>query len=321
MLELLSVGGLIVEIMRPEKGMPFEDIHPFIGPFPSGASAITINTAARLGMKTGIIGITGNDVFGKVAFSRMFSDKVDLSHMLILDGLTTGVAFVMYNEDGSRKFHYCIDYSKVDLADSRLQFTGLSNWIHLNGTQLAPKSIWRPLCDRTIEHVIKNGGSLSFDTNFRPELTDMESCRINYTPYIQKSRYFLPNFQEMLAFFETKSIEKAIDKAFKLGPEIIVVKNGEKGCIVADQKSGLINVPGFFVNCVDPTGAGDSFNAAFLVARERNLNLEEAGLFANAVGALATTKLGPMQGAPTIDELREFLLYNHKEYLYNKVYG
>jgi sugar/nucleoside kinase (ribokinase family) len=69
----------------------------------------------------------------------------------------------------------------------------------------------------------------------------------------------------------------------------------------------VIDVPGFTVQEVDPTGAGDSFCAGFTVALLENMPLEEAGRFANAVGALAVTKLGPMEGAPSRQQVIEFI--------------
>jgi sugar/nucleoside kinase (ribokinase family) len=69
----------------------------------------------------------------------------------------------------------------------------------------------------------------------------------------------------------------------------------------------VIDVPGFAVQEVDPTGAGDSFCAGFTVALLENMPLEEAGHFANAVGALAVTQLGPMEGAPSRQQVMEFM--------------
>jgi sugar/nucleoside kinase (ribokinase family) len=69
----------------------------------------------------------------------------------------------------------------------------------------------------------------------------------------------------------------------------------------------VIETPGFVVQEVDPTGAGDSFSAAFTVAMLEGMPLVQAGRFANAVGALAVTKKGPMEGAPTRIEVENFL--------------
>jgi len=58
---------------------------------------------------------------------------------------------------------------------------------------------------------------------------------------------------------------------------------------------------------VDPTGAGDCFCAGVTVALLEGMALPDAGRFANAVGALAVTRKGPMEGAPARDEVTALL--------------
>jgi sugar/nucleoside kinase (ribokinase family) len=65
-------------------------------------------------------------------------------------------------------------------------------------------------------------------------------------------------------------------------------------------------VAGFSVEEIDPTGAGDCFSAAFIAGLESGWPLEKVGSFANAAGALAVTKMGPMEGAPTREEVERF---------------
>jgi sugar/nucleoside kinase (ribokinase family) len=80
--------------------------------------------------------------------------------------------------------------------------------------------------------------------------------------------------------------------------KLVVLKMGPAGCRIYKDNSS-IDIPGFQVQEVDPTGAGDSFCAGFTVALLDGLDLAAAGRFANAVGALAVTQKGPMEGAPT----------------------
>ena len=86
----------------------------------------------------------------------------------------------------------------------------------------------------------------------------------------------------------------------------VVLKKGAKGCRIYSRQTAF-DVPGFAVHEVDPTGAGDSFCAGFTVAMLEDMPLAEAGRFANAVGALAVTKLGPMEGAPDREQVTELL--------------
>ena len=72
-------------------------------------------------------------------------------------------------------------------------------------------------------------------------------------------------------------------------------------------ETGRTAVPGFAVEEVDPTGAGDCFGAGFVSMRLRGATPEEALRVANACGALAVTKKGPMEGTATMAEVERFL--------------
>ena len=58
---------------------------------------------------------------------------------------------------------------------------------------------------------------------------------------------------------------------------------------------------------VDPTGAGDAYSAAFVVALLEGLSPPQAARFANVVGALSVEKLGPMEALPTRAEVEHYL--------------
>lgn len=55
MCEIWTMGEMLVEIMRPRAGMALFTPGEFIGPFPSGAPAIFIDTVARLNHSAGIL--------------------------------------------------------------------------------------------------------------------------------------------------------------------------------------------------------------------------------------------------------------------------
>jgi sugar/nucleoside kinase (ribokinase family) len=111
------MGELLVEIMRPQAGLGLYRPGPFLGPYPSGAPAIFIATAARLGHPAGIIGGVGADDFGRLLVDRLKADGVRCEHIHSFPGRATAVAFVSYFEDGSRQFIYHIDGTPAVLAD------------------------------------------------------------------------------------------------------------------------------------------------------------------------------------------------------------
>ena len=80
-----------------------------------------------------------------------------------------------------------------------------------------------------------------------------------------------------------------------MGPEFVVLKQGKMGCMVfnKDHQEGL-KINGFKANEIDPTGAGDSFDGAFIIGYLAGWELEKTARFANAVGALKVEYFGPM---------------------------
>jgi len=103
--------------------------------------------------------------------------------------------------------------------------------------------------------------------------------------------------------------EPTIDGARRLlayGPQTVVVTLGARGSLAVSAEDAAL-VPGWQVAVQDTTGAGDTFNAAFLTATLRGLSLEERLVFANGAAALATTGLGPRGCLPTVADVELFL--------------
>lgn len=80
------------------------------------------------------------------------------------------------------------------------------------------------------------------------------------------------------------------------------VKLGPAGCLLRSEGE-LVRVPGFAVEAVDTTGAGDIFCGAFLAALGRGYGLREAARWANAAGAMSVRRPGATAGLGTWEEL------------------
>jgi sugar/nucleoside kinase (ribokinase family) len=94
---------------------------------------------------------------------------------------------------------------------------------------------------------------------------------------------------------------KACRSLVQRGIPIVALKQGDQGSTVfTDQET--IHVPPIRVTEVDPTGAGDCYGAGFVVGLLEGWELRKVARFANIVGALAVTRLGPMEGAPWRDQ-------------------
>ena len=91
-----------------------------------------------------------------------------------------------------------------------------------------------------------------------------------------------------------------------LGPEIIALTLGREGTLIATQDHRE-TIPGHTVKAVDATGAGDTFDGAFLARLEAGDDPFQAARFANAAAALSTTRFGAVAGMPNSSEVEAFL--------------
>jgi len=304
MAEIISMGEALVEIMREKIGAGLDRPETFIGPFPSGAPAIFAGCAARLGGEVLYVGTVGKDDFGKVISERLEEDGVDLTCLVASENATTGVAFVAYFEDGSRKFLYHIrDAASGVIEPDRLSPAAFreGGFLHINGSALSINPSWQETIYRAIEEATRCGMKVSFDPNLRPEILGADKVRELCQPVLDTVHIVFPSGEEAAMLTGEENADQAVRVLLQKGARIVVLKRGVEGCSIYTREES-IDVPAFRVEEVDPTGAGDCFDGAFLVGLLRGLALKECGQFANAVGALAVTQKGPMEGAPFLDE-------------------
>jgi sugar/nucleoside kinase (ribokinase family) len=92
----------------------------------------------------------------------------------------------------------------------------------------------------------------------------------------------------------------------KLGTSDVVIKLGPEGCAVFTTE-GAERFPGYEVEVIDTTGAGDCFVGGFLAALSRDASYAQAARFANAVGALSVQRLGAINGVRTFAETEAWI--------------
>jgi sugar/nucleoside kinase (ribokinase family) len=117
---------------------------------------------------------------------------------------------------------------------------------------------------------------------------------------------FLPSSVELYLFTDAKEEKAAVAEILGRGVRAIVHKQGAQGAGYFDAASHHWQ-PGFAVEEVDPTGAGDCFGATFVSCWLRNIPPARCLEYAAASGALAVTRQGPMEGAASQADLDAFL--------------
>ena len=104
----------------------------------------------------------------------------------------------------------------------------------------------------------------------------------------------------------TSDVVAAAERLLELGVGEVVATVGNKGAIHVDGR-GSTSYPTLLVDAVDTTGAGDAFNAGLVVGLSRGQSLPDAIRLGCRAGAYCVTKLGVLDGLPTMEELAEFV--------------
>jgi sugar/nucleoside kinase (ribokinase family) len=308
MKKIITIGEILVEIMATEVGDGFRGPIPLIGPFASGAPAIFIDQVAKLGQPCGMISRVGDDDFGRLNIDRLREDGVDVSAIAIDPDRPTGSAFVRYRADGSRDFVFNIRHSAsgaiAPTPASEALIDGADH-LHVMGSALSSPALAEMAIAAT-ERISARGGTISFDPNLRKEILAAPGMRAALDRVLSQTDVFLPSGEELFLLSESADETRAVRDILDRGVRTIVLKKGAQGAACHDA-TGTAFVPGFPVEEVDPTGAGDAFGATFVTLWLRDVAPREALRFANAAGALAVGRKGPMEGTSTMAEIESFL--------------
>lgn len=301
-----TMGEILVEIMRPRPDMPFHITGEFLGPFPSGAPAIFIDAVARLGHEAGIIGGVGKDGFGKNVLDRLKKDGVDCSHVFEIEGKSTAVAFVSYTKDGSRDFIYHVDNTPAVMNHDPDEINVEADFFHVMGCSLMFNESFGRNIIEVAERLWKKGTKISFDPNIRKELLGKQNVRDLIEPIMKRCSVFLPGVEELKLIAENDNVEQAVRTLFRdyANLEVVVLKKGKEGATVY-TRDGRHDIPAFKVKEVDPTGAGDYFDAGFVSSILDGEDPITAGRIATVVGALNVTAFGPMEAAIDPERVKE----------------
>lgn len=311
--EIVTMGELLCEIMRPTEDVELYETGMFRGPFPSGAPGIFISTAARLGCSAGIIAGVGTDDFGKNILDRLKRDGVDVSRVLESGKGPTGVAFVTYYADGERKFIFHVDGTPAVEPKAPETMDGLEDtkYFHIMGCSLMASVPFGKEVVKTMKLFREQGAKISFDPNVRLEMMHDKTAMDTVREVFESSNIFMPGVAELKMITGEDTVEEAVNAAFRNPDlELLVLKDGSRGSRIYSRKGLELTMGVYPVKQLDATGAGDSFDAAFICGLTQGKSLLEAAQMGAAAGALNAAAFGPMEGEISPETVREMIERN-----------
>jgi sugar/nucleoside kinase (ribokinase family) len=221
----------------------------------------------------------------------------------------TAIAFVAYQPDGGRRFLFTLGTSAAALLSPEDVPAGWmrgAEFLHVSGSSLAVSESSREACYAAARECAEAGGRVSFDPNLRPELLgELDLARL-VEPVLEVCTVLLPSAVEASMLTGLPDQEMACRALVRRGIPVVALKQGRLGSTIFTA-AGSVAVRSFEVEEVDPTGAGDCYDAGFLAGLLEGWDLARAARFANAAGALSVTRTGPMEGIPRREEVLALL--------------
>jgi sugar/nucleoside kinase (ribokinase family) len=264
-----------------------------------GSSAIFACGAGRLGLKVGFVGKLGEDGFGSFLINVLQGRGVDTTNIILDPNLKTGLTLHLSQPHDRAMLTYLgsIEAMKTHEIDPGL--FKRARHVHLSSFYLQ-RGLQRGLAE--LFNMAKEcGASLSLDPGWDP----LENWNGYLTPVLDLIDIFLPNDQEAMKISSTHKIDDALKILNKRIPHPVIKMGKDGACTIVDSEK--VNFPGFGVDSIDTTGAGDSFNAGFLYAYLNGYEMENCLRWGCACGAISTTKVGGINGQPTISDVKRFL--------------
>jgi len=297
---LVSIGEPLIEFNRPREG----DGRTWLQGFGGDSQNVAI-AAARQGAAAGYLTSVGQDWMGDAFLDLWKSEGIDASRVSRHPTAPTGVSFVTHGPSGHK-----FDYLRKNSAASLMTPEGLpadyvagARYFHLSAIGQAISDSARMTCDAAISAARATGVKVSYDTNLRLRLWDLDMARRTIDATIARCDIALPSLDDSQQLTGLSQPDAIADYYLKLGTPLVALKMSAEGCLIATSQERF-RVPGHRVEAVDATGAGDTFDGSFLARLLAGDDVKAAARYANVAAALSTRGYGAVTPIPREAEVR-----------------
>lgn len=314
MSEIITLGETMVSF-TPDADAPLRYIRDYRNRIAGAESNLAIGIE-KLGHTAAWISKLGNDEFGQYVCNMVRAEGVNTRGVTFDESHATGIMFKETGQGETKVYYYRENSAASTLTPKDIDESLFEEAIILHLTGITP--ILSDSCMETVvfafELAEKNNLKVSFDPNIRKKLWKSNDHSKTILDFCLKSHIVLIGLDEAKILLQSEDADQIINYLFENGKaEYIAIKDGARGAYVADRKERIF-IPPYPCKCIDPIGAGDAFNAAFLVGILEKKNIEICGRMGGIAGALATETLGDIEGYPSMQKVNSY--FDHTEETY-----
>jgi 2-dehydro-3-deoxygluconokinase len=295
--DIVSFGEPLIEFNRPKEG----DGRTWLQGFGGDSQNVAI-AAARQGVRAGYVTSLGQDWMGDAFLELWKSEHLDASCVTRHPTAPTGVSFVTHDAAG-HKFDYLRKNSAASLMTPdflRPDYIAGARFLHVSAIGQAISESARATCEAAITIARKAGVKVSYDTNLRLRLWDLDTARATIHATCAHCDILLPSLDDSQQLTGLSGADEIADFYLKLGMPMVALKMGSEGALLA-LPGKRIHVAPHRVEAVDATGAGDTFDGSFLARLLAGDDPQAAARYANVAAALSTTGYGAVTPIPRRD--------------------
>ena len=244
-----------------------------------GSAANTAVVLARLRVPTGVIGRIGKDPEGQALLKELTRAGVGTGGVQKDAARPTGICVIPVVANGERTL---IGVRGANMALERQGIVEAIDGIrhlHVSGYALIEQESRRAAM-LALETARKRGATTSLDFGWEPAVGASDVLR----RALRHVDLALPSAQELRLAFDERRLSRAASKARELGVDQVAVTLGADGCRVYTNQS-IFRVPHFESRAINTCGAGDAFNAGYILGMLSGVSSEACAILGNAAGA------------------------------------
>ena len=280
--------AIVPRLLGPEEKINAERLEIHAG----GVTANNLTQVARLGAKTGWLGLIGDDDNGRIITKAFEADGMDCSGIEVVKHELSSLTWIPVDAAGER----CI-YMFPNITGKISPFQVCNRFApHIqNAKHFHTEASQLPLVPvREAMKIARAAGvRVIFDLDVSPSFFAQANLgsEQDLAAALQMVDVLKPCKAAARELTGETDFDRIAAALLKIGPKLVAVTMGADGCLIA-TKEKMAHVPAFKVNVVDTTGAGDAFMGGLSYGVLQGWDHEKVGMFANACAALCCTKVG-----------------------------
>lgn len=292
--DVLGVGDIDVDLYLgvPVLAGPDEKVGAqLLGEHPGGMIANVCCAASRVGARTAMMGVVGDDRYGATAVAGLAEFGVDTSLVRVRAGGRTFFCVIMLDTSGEKALTAVdTDCHLPTRDDIDPDAFARARVVHLMGDDLETAT-W------TAMEAHDRGARVSLDIERSTAVHGPEAL----APLLASTDIVFMNVAGCVTAFGA-DLSKATSAVLDMGPSVCVVTRGAGG-VLAVSGGISVAVPALTLPVVDTTGAGDCFIGAFLSRLLEGWDLARAARFATAAAALSIGSVGSRTALPDLAQV------------------